>query len=345
MRSTCYFCRQQKRVCFRNTHTLSMQIKHPSILCNKDLGLSSRELRQFTIQNKFDISKCTIAVKGNNTSDALQKHPQLFSPEDRKIEQSNDVTLMCCMHTTCTLEKAQCHKYSAYKTIIHTLTAYSMHRGRPLSICSPAEIHIKAHCTWAQSAHFRKPNHTAQIHSSCTRGLYALCRKFTRLKCRFHLITLMRWFALSLWGTPQYIEQWVWGPSGPHVGSTPTVRKPLIAFNSLPKWAQTLLGLIPQSQLQTSNYPGCCVRTITGLHQPRDHLKVHHFSPQWGNLGSEFTAGGSYWDAPVKAAITTALQPYCCDCSEGHWSQVHCSSGHSVSNEAIEGNKGGQDLG
>ena len=63
-----------------------MQIKHPFILCNKDLGLSNQEPRQFTTQNKFDISRCTIAVKVNNTSDALQKHPQLFSPENRTVK-------------------------------------------------------------------------------------------------------------------------------------------------------------------------------------------------------------------------------------------------------------------
>lgn len=198
--------------------------------------------------------------------------------------------------------RKQCRKYSAYKTVIHTLTAYLMHRGRPLSICSPAEIHIKAHCTWAQSAHFRKPNHAAQIHSSCTRGLYALCRKFMHLKCRFHLITLMHWFALSLWGTPQYLEQWVWGPNGPHIGSTPTVRKPLIAFNSLPKWAQTLLGLIPQSQLQTSNYPGCCVRTVTGLsHHCTSQETLWRFviSPLSGGTWAQSLQQGEVTEMPL----------------------------------------------
>lgn len=146
------------------------------------------------IQNKSDISKFTFAVLGNKTPDAVIKWPQLFDLENRKIEQSSEMTPMHCAHTIWLLAEAQCHT--------HTLTLCSVHVTRSFKHMF---IHTnKLRKNNVPTAHnesemnaLEKGNAT-QIHRSCMKGSYALQRKFIRLQWRFHLIGLMHGVLFSL---------------------------------------------------------------------------------------------------------------------------------------------------
>lgn len=101
--------------CRQNIHSLHV---------TKIYGHQMKNCTCRSIQNKFDISKCTIAVKGNNTSDALKKTPLIVQPrkqENRTIKwNATRRSTVCAQNVHCRKHSTR-NKHSIPKRLLHTL--------------------------------------------------------------------------------------------------------------------------------------------------------------------------------------------------------------------------------